>query len=184
VRQINFKDVPIEVRVVEPGRVGIDRLLGALAVNHLRGPLRAAISVDMGTAITINLINPNGAFEGGAILPGPGIALAALHAATASLPKLPPPDLAVRCSPIGKTTEEAMQSGAYWGSLGAIRCLTALMAADNMGAGDWQYPDLFITGGGSQHYARLLQHFEQQFRHVPHLVLAGIRLVAEGLPAP
>ena len=30
VRKLNFDDIPIEIRVAEPARVGIDRLLAAL----------------------------------------------------------------------------------------------------------------------------------------------------------
>jgi type III pantothenate kinase len=178
IRRLGLRHIPIEARVAEPERIGVDRLLGAVAVNRLRNPRRPAISVDMGTAITINLINADGAFEGGAILAGPGVALAALHEATASLPLLAPPDLGAKHAVVGKTTEQAMRSGAFWGAVGAVREITRLMAVS-----DSQPSELFLTGGGSQHFTPLLASAGCRPRHVPYLVLAGIRLAAEALPA-
>jgi type III pantothenate kinase len=168
-------DVPLELRVSEPDRVGIDRLLGALAVNRLRRPQSPAISVDMGTAITVNLIAADGAFEGGAILPGPGTALAALRAATATLP-LVAPHLADPPPIVGKSTEHAMISGAFWGAMGSIEKITAMMADQCP-----RTPELFLTGGGSQHFARHLKIGGQPAQLVPHLVLTGVWLAAQRL---
>jgi type III pantothenate kinase len=175
------RHLPIEVRTATPDRVGVDRLLGALAVNRLRSADAPAISVDMGTAVTVNLIAADGAFEGGAILPGPGTALQALHEATASLPLLTAADLPVEPPAVGKSTEEALAAGAVWGALGAIRELVA-----RMGRQCDRTPELFLTGGGSQQFAPLiaLTPGDRPARHVPHLVLAGIRVVAERLLTP
>lgn len=171
--------IPIEVRTETPNRVGVDRLLGAVAVNRLRRPDAPAISVDMGTAVTVNLIAADGAFEGGAIVPGPGTALRALHEATASLPLLVADDLPPEPPAVGRTTDEAMVAGAFWGTLGAVRDLVERIAA----ACD-QTPELFLTGGGSQQYAPLIAVGGRPARHVPHLVLAGIRVAADGISAP
>src|SRR6478672_4316487 len=67
IRQLTYRDVPITIRVDEPARVGIDRLLAALAADRLRQRDRAAIIVDLGTAITVDLVDADGAFAGGAI---------------------------------------------------------------------------------------------------------------------
>jgi type III pantothenate kinase len=171
--------IPIEVRTETPNRVGVDRLLGAVAVNRLRQPDAPAISIDMGTAVTVNLIAADGAFEGGAIVPGPGTALRALHEATASLPLLVADDLPPEPPAVGRTTEEAIVAGAFWGTLGAVRDLVERIAA----ACD-RTPELFLTGGGSQQYAPLIAVGGRPARHVPHLVLAGIRVVAEEFSAP
>ncbi len=56
--------LPIEVRVEQPERVGVDRLLAAVAANRLRREASSAIVIDIGTAITIDLVAPDGAFEG------------------------------------------------------------------------------------------------------------------------
>jgi type III pantothenate kinase len=176
--RLTREHIPVEIHVDQPQRVGVDRLLGAAAVNRLRSPGVPAISVDMGTAVTVNLIASDGAFEGGAILPGRGTALAALHASTTSLPLMTAADLAVVPPTVGKSTDEAMVAGAFWGTLGAIRELVERIARQCPVP-----PQLYLTGGGSQDISPLLTLDGKPARHVPHLVLAGIRVVADAWPA-
>ena len=66
---LQHTDLPLAVPLAEPGRVGIDRLLGAVAANHLRANDRAAVVIDVGSAITVDLVSAGGEFSGGAILP-------------------------------------------------------------------------------------------------------------------
>jgi type III pantothenate kinase len=177
--RLTREHIPIEVRLEQPQRVGVDRLLGAVAVNRLRKANTPAMLVDMGTAVTVNLVAADGAFEGGAILPGRGTALAALHASTTSLPLRTAADLAVVPPVVGKSTDEAMAAGAFWGTLGAIRELVGRIAGECATT-----PQLFLTGGGSEDFAPLVMLDEAPARHVPHLVLSGIRVVADDLPTP
>ena len=171
-------DLQLEVRVAEPEKVGIDRLLGALAANQLRRAGTPAIAVDMGTATTVDLISGDGAFEGGAIVAGPTLALAALHAGTASLPQLDANVLASPPPAVGKTTIEAMASGAYWGAVGAVRELARQLAQQSSGE-----PQLVLTGGGAEGLAQQIALGEQPARYLPHLVLSGIELAARRLAA-
>ena len=167
-------DLQLTIRVELPTRVGIDRLLGAMAVNAVRRADRAAIFVDMGTATTVNLVAADGAFEGGAILAGPQLALAALHDATASLPLV---DLrGDHDFPLaaGKSTVAALRSGALWGAVGAVNELMAQMARTLS-----EPPELFLTGGGAALVAERIQLSSQAARWVPALVLSGIRLAAK-----
>ena len=110
---------------------------------------------------------------------GPGTALRALHEATASLPLLSEMDLGESSPVVSKTTIDAMAAGAFWGALGAIRELVQRTADDCDST-----PELFLTGGGSHHFAPLVSLGDRPARHVPQLVLAGIRVVAGGLAAP
>jgi type III pantothenate kinase len=171
-RLLRVDDLPLVVRVNEPNRVGSDRLLGAVAANRLRQANRSAVVVDMGTATTVNFIAVDGAFEGGAILPGPLTALRSLHQATASLPSLGPETIEAP-PPIGKSTLEAMASGAIWGAVGAVQELVARMTADRSDDAEF-----FLTGGASHAFADVLRFAGRRPRHVPHLNLAGIKLVA------
>jgi type III pantothenate kinase len=174
-RTLSFRDVPLEILVQEPGRVGIDRLLGALAANRLRQPDRAAIIVDLGTAITVDQLDASGAFAGGAILPGIGMSARALADQTDALPHIKMEDLAGSPPALGTSTEAAIQAGLYWGAVGAIRELVSQLAS-----GMRQPPELFFTGGASQQVAQMfVQH--GLMHHVPHLVLAGIVIVAGDL---
>lgn len=176
-RRLTAADLPLVVRVPKPERVGIDRLLGALAVNGLRSPGVPAVAIDMGTAITVDLIAADGAYEGGAILAGPTLSLLALHGGTATLPRLDATILDQPPSPIGKSTTQAMASGAYWGTLGAVRELIRQISDDLHAR-----PELFLTGGASGPFAsQLAEGNLPPARHVPHLVLAGIRIAADEL---
>jgi type III pantothenate kinase len=175
VRRLTYFDVPLEIRVDEPSRVGIDRLLGALAADRLRDPGRPAIVVDLGTAITVDLLEADGAFAGGAILPGIAMTARALAEQTDALPKLRLTELNEPPNALGKSTEAAIESGLYWGAVGAIRELIAKFSSTSNAV-----PDVFLTGGASRYVAELLTvDAMRPAHHVPHLVLSGIALVAE-----
>jgi type III pantothenate kinase len=171
IRQLTYHDVPITIRVEEPARVGIDRLLAALAADRLRQRDRAAIVVDLGTAITVDLVDVDGAFAGGAILPGIATSARALAEQTDALPRVSLEFLDQPPAALGKSTVPAIESGIYWGAIGAIRELVSQLSAP------FQIrPDLFITGGASRQVADLLKT-HGAVRHVPNLVLSGIALV-------
>src|SRR3990172_3629367 len=89
VRQITFANVPLVVEVDAPERVGMDRLMGAVAADRLRPADRAAIVVDLGTATKLCLLTDVGAFVGGAILPGLAMSAWALEQQTDALPPVP-----------------------------------------------------------------------------------------------
>ncbi len=173
-RVLAADDLPIEIRVDRPDRVGIDRLLNAIAVNRIRAVDQPAVIVDLGTACTVDLVASDGAFEGGAILPGVTLAATALHAGTASLPELELGDFDAQPSPVGKSTQEAITSGLYWGMIGAVRELV-----DRISRGCPQPPQLFLTGGGGASLAEHLTNEDRPPRHIPNLVLSGIAVVAE-----
>jgi len=69
----------------------------------------------------------------------------------------------------------AIEAGIYWGAVGAIVELTTRLAAESD-----HRPELFVTGGASPHIVKLLaERWQGPVHHVPHLVLAGIALVAD-----
>lgn len=171
-RLLQTHDFPIELRQREPHRVGTDRVAAAVAANALRAPDRSAIFVDAGTALTVNAIDTTGAFLGGAILPGIGVALSTLSRNTDQLPDLEVNALLdVAARPIiGRDTRDAICSGVFWGAVGAIRELSDGMARE-MG-GD---PQRFVTGGFGGPLADALG---DDAAFVPHLVLSGIAMTA------
>jgi type III pantothenate kinase len=173
IRMLVAGDLPLAVEVPRPDMVGIDRLLGAVAANRLRLPGRPAVVVDLGTAITVDLVSHTGAFLGGAILPGIGTSARAMHEFTDLLPWLDMQSLAEPPRAVGTSTVEAMTAGIYWGAVGGVRELIWRFTALPELAGE--PPEVFLTGGAAPSVARLLAddaHFE------PHLVLAGIALAA------
>lgn len=175
---VHNSDVPIEVDVEHPDRVGTDRLLAAVAANQLRTPSRNAIVIDAGSAITIDLVSNRGAFEGGVILPGLKILGQALANQTDALP-LVHGSLSDEQPPVvGRSTQGAILSGMFWGSVGAVREVVQRITEGLPAA-----PDLFLSGGDAQHFAPFL---EGQPRIVEDLVFSGLEIVhgrlKEGMP--
>jgi type III pantothenate kinase len=172
-RLLHRSDLPIVVDVDAPDRVGMDRLVGAVAANKLRLPENAAIVLDVGTAITANLIRSDGAFAGGAILPGIEMSVKALADFTDQLPFLPLERLDEAPPPLGKNTEDAIRSGIHWGAVGAMKeCVQRIAAAQDA------HVQIFLTGGAATSVASELG---DHVAYVPHLKLSGIAVTAEHL---
>ena len=163
---VNTDDFPLAIRVDEPRRVGIDRLLNAVAVNEIRRADHPAVIVDSGTATTVDVVASDGAFEGGAILPGLALSAKALHEYTALLPLVSVPELGQATpEPLGRNTRAAIRSGLFWGQLGAVKELIERQVGTDA--------DLFVTGGGGALLASHLPHA----RFEPHLPLQGLVLI-------
>ncbi len=162
------RDFPIELDVCYPDRVGTDRLAAAVAVNKRRGSRKAAIVIDVGTAVTVDLVCREGLFRGGAIFPGPAIAAAAFVVRTDALPPIRDVDFASMPEPVGKSTEAAIQSGVGWGCLGAVKELVARMSRRLSAT-----PIVYSTGGGGQMIA---SHLGRDVQFDPHLVLTGVAI--------
>jgi len=167
-------DLPLEVRLERPDMVGIDRLVDAVAVNRLRDAGRAAVIVDVGTAITVDLVSADGAFLGGAILPGIQMAARAMHEFTDLLPLVDTSELSEPPPALGTATIPAMQSGLFWGTVGAIRQLIERLGETASGVQP-QRPQVFLTGGAGAVVAELLG---PEAQNVPNLTLSGIALAA------
>lgn len=102
--------VPIKNRYKNPKQVGQDRLVGAYGAMKIYGyPL---IVVDLGTAITFDVISPKGEYLGGAIVPGIRLSAESLFLKTAMLPHI---DIQAPKNIIGRTTQESILSGLFYG---------------------------------------------------------------------
>ncbi|MCH2113477.1 MAG: type III pantothenate kinase [Pirellulales bacterium] len=172
-RQITAGDLPLQVRVDQPDKVGIDRLLIAVVANRLREPHRGAIAISLGTVTTVNRIGVEGAFEGGAILPGLAMSSAALHAGTSSLPYVRADSAARPPAAVGMSTSGAIAGGLYWGAVGAIRTVAELQTRP-----DEPPPHVFVTGGDAPLLADQLEIAGAPVCHVPHMVLVGMAIAA------
>ena len=159
------KDIPIPMAVLtdQPDRVGVDRLVNALAAFERTKSW--TIVVDAGTAITVDVINDGGAFMGGIIAPGMGISSKALHYYTALLPEIPvnkPKTI------LGKNTEGAINSGIYWGTVGMVSRLISMLC-DELKC----QPAIIATGGDAQ---LLAQEIPKITCVIPCLTLEGIKI--------
>jgi type III pantothenate kinase len=169
-RRIGRSDLPVEVLVAEPDRVGIDRLAAAAAAALLKPADRPAIVIDCGTATTVDLVSVEGQFLGGAILPGPTLLARALAEGTSRLPAVAALDSAPPPAMPGRSTQEAIAAGIGWGLRGAV----ARLVAEARAACDVE-PCVVLTGGS----AGLVRDAVPGAVEVPDLVLAGVALAAD-----
>ena len=164
------------VGVDEPERVGVDRLLGAISARYRTPRTTSAIVIGVGTAMTVDFVDLDGRFVGGAILPGPRLMARSLHQYTAKLPEVGiDPALPVRIA--GTNTEEAIELGIASAVLGAADQLVW-----DWFAGDQVPPRVFVTGGDAGYFKQFVFTADvERVVHDPTLVLDGVRRVAEAL---
>ena len=117
----------IALDVAEPKSVGADRVLNVIAAHALfEGDL---IVIDFGTATTFDVVDYSGAYKGGIIAPGINLSLDALVSAAARLPRVAI-EAPESTSVVGRTTEEQMHIGIYWGYVAMIEGLVARLKAE------------------------------------------------------
>jgi type III pantothenate kinase len=159
----------IELDVTEPKSVGADRVLNAIAAHALHeGDL---VVIDFGTATTFDVVDYSGAYKGGIIAPGINLSLDALVTAAAKLPRIAIEAPTGNLSVIGRTTEDQMHIGIYWGYVAMIEGLLARMKAE-IGR-----PVRVLATGG---LATLFDQHSAMFDVIePDLTLQGLALLYE-----
>ena len=158
----------LNIKYRNPVDVGADRIANAIAATH-QYPGEPLIIIDFGTATTFCVVDAQKAYLGGAILPGLRLSMEALSNNTAKLPAV---DLVKVYDVIGRSTIESIQSGLFFGALGAAREITQRIKQRVFSK---QKALILATGG----FAPL---FEKQglYDHLlPDLVLQGIRIAME-----
>ncbi len=166
------RQLPLVVKLEHPDRVGIDRLLDAVAANVRRPAAVGAVVVGAGSAVTVNWIDEAGAFRGGAIFPGLRLMAQALHDYTALLPLVEPP----REVPLfpGLSTAAAIEAGVFWATAGGVLSLVRHLNSVLSPA-----PAVFLTGGDAPLLHRAM---DRETVLWPSMTLEGIRLTAAALP--
>ncbi len=157
----------LNIKYRNPLEVGADRIANAIAATHIFANSNIIV-IDFGTATTFCVINSQKAYLGGAIFPGMSLAVDALATKTAKLPAV---EIIKTERVVGRSTIESIQSGIFYGVLGACRELILQIKKESFPG---QEALVLATGG----FAAL---FDKQgiYDHlVPDLVLQGIRLAA------
>ena len=141
-------DTGMKIGYETPETLGGDRIVTAVAAANKYGS--PCVVCGFGTATTIDAVGPGPEFLGGAIAPGMGIMVEALHLKTAQLPaiRLMKPDHA-----IGKTTADAIASGIFWGNLGLVESLIRKIKTELTEGGSGHQAVRVIATGG---FARLI----------------------------
>ena len=156
----------IKIDCDDPSSVGADRIVNAIACKKLYGT--PAIVIDFGTATTFDVIDKNGAYQGGLIAPGVLISTEALSEKTAVLPSI---ELAKPKNIIGKNTKDAMLSGIYFGYLSLVDGIVKRIKEELGGSAK-----VIVTGGLSSVFAGDLKSVDN---FVPDLTLRGLQIIAE-----
>jgi type III pantothenate kinase len=164
----DYRQVPIRVIYDPPESVGIDRLLNAVAVVAKTARGTPIIIVNAGTAVTVDLVDADGAFAGGAIFPGARMMARALHDYTAMLPLVEQIDGCSAMPP--RNTKTAIACGISKAIVGGVERLIRGLRVDN--------PRIFVAGGDVELLRDL--SFEAEMAG-PYLTLDGIRLAARNL---
>ena len=128
----------LKIQLDDPGTIAADLVATAVAART-EYPLPCVI-IEMGTATTITVVDENGAYVGGSILPGVGISLQALIEKTSLLPAV---DIVPPKKTIASNTADAMKAGIVYGQAGAIDG-----TIDRFAAALGREPASIVTTGG------------------------------------
>ena len=105
----------LNILMDNPKSVGSDMIVNAVGALAEHEP--PIIIIEMGTATTMSVIDKNGRYVGGAILPGLRVSLDSMSASTAQLPRI---SLDTPRRVIGKNTIDCMRSGVIFGNAAMI----------------------------------------------------------------
>ena len=156
----------LDIRIDDPGQMGADLLVGAVAALHGHKP--PLIVVDMGTATTISAIDGAGRFLGGAIAPGVKLSLNALSGGASLLPHV---SLEAPKKCIGTNTIACMQSGSLFGAAAMLDGMIDRME-DELGSP----ATVVATGGLAGCVIPLCRH---KIHYNENLLLEGLSVLWE-----
>ena len=138
---VSFKNAGIPILYHAPQEVGADRLVDAVAAVEKYGS--PAIIVDLGTATTFDAITQKGEYWGGLIAPGVEVSARALTEKAALLPQV---DIKKPSELIGRSTEQSLQSGFFWGYVSLVDGIIGKLKAE---LGDNAH---VVATGGMAHF--------------------------------
>jgi type III pantothenate kinase len=154
----------VTTRYFEPWRLGVDRFAAVIGA-HFLAKKRPACVVDVGTAMTIDLVDGKGEHRGGAIIPGPELMVSSLLKNTNGIGQRAEGGAAGRTL-FARETRAAIEQGASYAAAAAVD-RSVKEARDAMRG----TPHVFLTGGAANRIHPLMKS-----RHVsiPDLVLRGL----------
>ncbi|EKD91572.1 MAG: hypothetical protein ACD_29C00482G0001 [uncultured bacterium] len=158
----------LKLDIKNPLELGADRIANAVGALH-HFPNKNLIVIDFGTATTLCAISKERAYLGGAILPGFKISMQALFQNTAKLSSV---EIIKSENALGKTTITNIQSGLYYGQLGAVKEIVHRYKTHVFNN---EEVIVLATGG----YAHLLENENLFAMNMPDLILHGLHFIWE-----
>lgn len=154
----------LKVLYDNPHEVGADRVVNSVAALEKYGA--PCVVVDLGTAITFDVVSSRGEYLGGIICPGISISIDALFARTARLPRV---DFREPAKLVGTNTTGSIQSGLYYGVIGMIDGILDRLLSQTG-------PDTKVVATGGQ--ASLIQAGSRHLKVVDeNLTLEGLEIL-------
>lgn len=158
--------IGVPIAYPKPQEIGQDRLANVAGVQAFFGT--PAVVIDLGTAVTFDIVTRARGYEGGIIAPGLDVMRRYLHDQTALLPLLD--DQVELAGAIGRSTVEAMRIGTVIGFGGMISALLDAVLAE-LARRNEPPPKVLATGGNAAILEKGLRH---SFTIVPDLTLRGL----------
>ncbi|MCX7552692.1 type III pantothenate kinase [Marinicella sp. S1101] len=155
----------LQIGYRNPLEVGADRIANAIAITHLF-PNQDAIVIDLGTATTFCAISAARKYLGGVIMPGMKMSMKALESGASKLGSV---EIVEREEVLGRTTNESIQSGLFYGARGAIKEIIQGLKQQSFKGNQ---PHIIGTGGFTSVF-RSAGIFNEI---IPDLVLKGLYL--------
>lgn len=163
----------VTTEYLEPWRLGVDRFVGAIGAHHLASGQPVCV-VNVGTAMTIDLVDGSGLHRGGAIVPGPALMVDSLLTKTNGIRRRATGGPSGVTSLFARTTRTAIGQGALYAAAAVIdRAIEE--ARGQLGA----RPLVLLTGGGSAVIKPLIHSSAVS---LPELVLHGLAVWARHNP--
>ena len=156
----------LDIRTDNPGAVGSDLIVGAVAARA-KYKLPIAI-IDMGTATTVSVMDEKGTYLGGMIIPGLWVSVNALSSQAAQLPYI---DLTGNAKVLGTNTVDCMRSGSL---IGCAAMLDGIIdrVEDELG----MPVSAVLTGGVS---GLVAPYCKRNFYHEPDILIRGLQILYE-----
>ncbi len=156
--------LPIKHRYTTFNTLGVDRIAGVVAANHLF-PGKNILLIEAGTCITYDLIDSGGIYLGGSISPGIHLRFAALHNFTDKLPLIEPEKDPVL---IGNSTETSIRSGVINGVKAELRGIISSYEEN------YENLTVILSGGNLDYFDKNLKN---NIFAVPNIVLTGLNII-------
>ncbi|TCD48579.1 type III pantothenate kinase [Chlorobium sp. N1] len=164
--------LPFALGYDPPSAIGADRL-ALLARSCMLGKGRAVIALDIGTAITFDVLSGGNVHLGGLIMPGLELTASALHERTALLPKV---ELDRPRSLMGRSTVDCIRSGVVWGGACKVEGLLRRIRRE-LEREHGERDVLVVATGGNA--GLLVPMLEEEVLLDPHAVLRGAAYLFE-----
>ena len=160
----HLSKLPIELDYKTPETLGADRIAAAVGAMEMF-PDQNNVIIDLGTCMTIDLVEKEGVFRGGVIAPGLRMRMKAMSHFTDRLPDISAEWEKIMSGELGRSTKECLFSGSFWGIVHEINGVLQTMNKD------FTSLNTIITGGDAHYFeSKLKAH-----------IFAGSKIVQKGL---